>query len=83
MESQLTIKVDATLKEELTAYAKERKQSLSDFISGVLKNAIHTSDERKHITISPYVIEMASESNLPADLDDKAIFIEAMEEKHK
>lgn len=56
---------------------------MSDFISGVLKNAIHTSDERKHITISPYVMEMASESNLPADLDDKAIFIEAMEEKHK
>lgn len=80
MKSQLTINIDVSLKEELIAYAKERKQSLSELISGVLKNTVRAGD-RKHVTISPYVLEMTSDVQLPTEMNDMDSFIEAMEEK--
>jgi hypothetical protein len=82
MKSQLTIRIDATLKERLVVSAKARKQSVSDFVSGVLRHTVQ-SDERKHVTVSPYIMEMTSDLQLPADdIDEKDAFIAAMEAKH-
>lgn len=80
MKSQLTINIDVSLKEEFIAYAKERKQSLSELMSGVLKNTVRAGN-RKHVTISPYVFEMTSDVQLPTEMNNVDSFINAMEEK--
>ncbi len=82
MKSQLTITIDPAFKAELQALAKARKQSLSEFVANALKRTVRPV-ERKHVVISPFVMEMTSDLQLPADIDALDAYVEAMGEKHR
>lgn len=82
MKSQLTITIDPAFKAELQAFAKAHQQTVSEFITNTLKRTVRPV-ERKHVKISPYVMGMTSDLQLPADIAEIDAYIEAMEEKHK
>lgn len=82
MKAQLTITIDPALKTELLASAKASKQSVSDFIANTLKRTILVSD-RKHVKISPYIMEMTSELQLPVDIEELRPYLENAEKKHQ
>lgn len=82
MESQLIIKLDASLKEEALNYAKSRKQNLSDIVSAMLKKMIYAPSQ-KHVQISDEVKDLIGILPSMDDCEWKEERMEYLSNKYK
>jgi hypothetical protein len=85
MDAKLTIKLDKYVIDRAKDYASSHKRSLSRLIESYLKSLViqENSDENDEIQISPFVKDISSGINIPADLDYKKEYSNYLTEKYK
>ncbi|OFY94766.1 MAG: hypothetical protein A3K10_10285 [Bacteroidetes bacterium RIFCSPLOWO2_12_FULL_31_6] len=82
MNTKLTLKLDQSVIEQAKEYAVSHKRSLSKIIETYLKSLVN-KDEMNELQISPFVKNMSTGVNIPADLDYKTEYANRLNEKYK
>ena len=84
MDSKLTIKLDETVIERAKKYASVKKLSLSRLIENYLDSLTH--EQNDEFEISPFVKSISTGKSIPADVDDKNLrkdIIDDFDKKHQ
>lgn len=79
----LTIKVEESIIDKATKYAKSKKISLSQLITDYLQT-LGEEDAKPQFEISPFVRSISDGGSVPLDIEkDKEDYINYLEKKYK
>lgn len=84
MNTKLTLKLKKDIIEKAKAYASSQKISLSKIVESYLESITNTDIQlEREDEISPFIKSMKTGVKLPSEIDDKKIYRDYLEEKHK
>ncbi|HEV7350355.1 DUF6364 family protein [Telluribacter sp.] len=85
MTTKLTLKLDKEVIEKAKAYAEAHQKSLSKLIEGYLQLLVtqEEAEAKDEVPLSPFVKNLCTGVQLPADLDTKKTYGDYLAEKYK
>jgi len=83
MDAKLTLKLNKVVIEKAKQYANNKKMSLSRIVEAYLNSITTESKTTDEIEISPFIKSISTGINVPAGLDYKKEYSEALLDKHK
>lgn len=86
MDSKLTLKLNKNIIEKAKEYAASKEKSLSRLIESYLKSLVDTEKDIANESadnVTPFVKSLRIGKSVPNNLDDKNIYREHLERKHK
>lgn len=84
MNTKLTLKLKKDIIKKAKAYASSQKISLSKIVESYLESITNTDIQlERDDEISPFIKSMKTGVKLPSEIDDKKIYRDYLEEKHK
>lgn len=85
MNTKLTLKLDESVIERAKFYAKKQEKSLSKIVETFLESLVNseTIDNRPEISITPFVKNIRTGIQIPADLDYKKEYNDHLLDKNK
>jgi hypothetical protein len=85
MDTKLTLKLNSELIEKAKAYAAAHQRSLSRIIEAYLESLVNKEkrSDSDVIDISPFVMGLSTEKEIPHDLDYKNAYQKHLSQKHK
>lgn len=84
METELTIKIDENILENVEKYTQENKITISELIEKFFKSVTaDKSEANKSFEITPFVQSLKTGVKIPENFDEKELYSKYLEEKHK